>query len=872
MEWPFGKLALENRLKNLKTALVSSGGARRWVLTPAEQAVQGFGAELFDLLFNGEVRNCYDVSRERANHQGKGIRIKLRIQSPVMANLPWEYLYDSRMRQYLCLSQQTPLVHYLELPHAVRHLSVTPPLRILAMIAAPSDLQELDVTVERQRLEQAIAPLQAANLVELHWLENATRRALQRALRRDHWHLFHFIGHGDFDQQREEGLVAFCNDQGRAQLMSAGDLGHLLADHDTLRLAVLNACASAQGSHNDRFASTAATLVRSGIPAVIAMQHSISDRAAIEFSQTFYESLADGLPVDGAVTEARKAILLSVAHSLEWGTPVLYSRASDGRLFTVEAKDTRQGDGKGDSRDGVVSAKASNLPTASADARSAPFQGNIAQDSIKVIASDIIEFEAISQNSDQLASYTSIEEIGEAYIHLRAGRLEESELALLRTFGRISQNVYAALEQESNYNQRLSLSVVEEDLDRLIRELNSSRLKYAEIFFPVAIKWRGIIHAYQEILAIEIKLGREIENPYIIGVPLTNQQKIFVGRTDIGNRIGNLLLEQQRPPLLLYGQRRMGKTSLLNNLGRLLPSTIVPLVVDLQGPVSSAKDITGFLYNIAKSIATSGHTIREIVIQSLTRDALIIDPFTIFNEWLDEVERSLGEDTALLVLDEFEALDIAIQRGRYDAEDVFSMLRHIIQHRTKFKVLFAGSHTLAEYHRWASYLINVQTIHISYLQEDEARQLIERPVSDFTLRYAADASQRVIDLTRGHPFLVQLLCSELIALKNEQELSMRRLATLADVEAAVPEALAHGSMFFADIEHNQVNEAGRTILRNLAVHGEGGVSSRGQLAQVCPDALDETIRLLQQRELIESVEDGYSFQVELIRRWFAQPA
>ncbi|MEQ9624932.1 MAG: hypothetical protein RLO37_23715 [Coleofasciculus chthonoplastes F1-TOW-03] len=53
--------------------------------------------------------------------------------------------------------------------------------------------------------------------------------------------------------------------------------------------------------------------------------------------------------------------------------------------------------------------------------------------------------------------------------------------------------------------------------------------------------------------------------------------------------------------------------------------------------------------------------------------------------------------------------------------------------------------------------------------------------------------------------MVQLLCSEIVALKNEQEVSIRRLATVVDVEAAIPEALSSGSFFFADIERNQVD-------------------------------------------------------------------
>jgi pyruvate/2-oxoglutarate dehydrogenase complex dihydrolipoamide acyltransferase (E2) component len=84
------------------------------------------------------------------------------------------------------------------------------------------------------------------------------------------------------------------------------------------------------------FSGTAATLVRRGIPAVVAMQYQITDEAAIEFSRAFYEALADGWPVDAAVTDARVAV--SMDSMLEWGTPVLYMRSPDGRLFDISTE------------------------------------------------------------------------------------------------------------------------------------------------------------------------------------------------------------------------------------------------------------------------------------------------------------------------------------------------------------------------------------------------------------------------------------------------------------------------------------------------------------------------------------------------------
>jgi len=475
----------------------------------------------------------------------------------------------------------------------------------------------------------------------------------------------------------------------------------------------------------------------------------------------------------------------------------------------------------------------------------------------------------IEMDARRLERCETVEAISKVHKNWGASEQSDSISALLRSFGRTSQDVDAALRQESAYNQRLALRSVEERLDGLILELKRSQDPYTLRFRPIAKNWRGIIAGHIQELTETVKVRQEIDNPYVIGVPLTAQQELFVGRTDISAHIEQLLLDRRRPPLLLYGQRRMGKTSLLNNLGRLLPSTIVPLFVDLQGPASQAKDHSGFLYNISRGMVDTALRQRNITLPTLTRETLATDPFTCFDEWLDEVEKTLGENTALLALDEFETLDRAFSEGRFTETSVLGWLRHLIQHRPRFKVLLAGSRILDELQRWASHLINVQVVQISYLKESEARQLIEKPVQDFTLRYEPKASQRVLDLTRCHPALMQLLCAEIVALKNEQEPAVRRLAKIADVEAAVPNALNHGSFFFADIERNQVETDGLALLRFMAAQGKGTAVDREILAHQFPDNLDHILAALTKRELIESTHRGYRFQVELVRRWFA---
>ncbi len=145
------------------------------------------------------------------------------------------------------------------------------------------------------------------------------------------------MGHGSFDPSSDEGLIALTDATGAPHFLHATELGRLLADHSSLRLVLLNSCEGGKGSAQDVFSSTAAILVRRGIPAVVAMQYAISDQAAMEFARAFYEALADGLSVDAAVTEARKAVSLAVANTVEWGTPLLYMRAPEGIIFQLPA-------------------------------------------------------------------------------------------------------------------------------------------------------------------------------------------------------------------------------------------------------------------------------------------------------------------------------------------------------------------------------------------------------------------------------------------------------------------------------------------------------------------------------------------------------
>ena len=269
-----------------------------------------FASALFNALIIGEVRSRYDVSQERARQQGKGMRIRLRIQSPELAALPREFLYDPRRGSLSALSRNTPLVRYLELSQPVSPLAVTPPLRILGMVASPTHLQKLDVPVEKQRIEQAISALQQEQIVELHWLAGASWRDLQP--RHPRWPVAHFSLYRSWWLRRQPRRRVDRVHQSPRPCR----VFHGYRPGPSARRSPTPAPGSAQCLREPGVATMSSQARRpllcgAALPVWLTMQYAISDYVAIEFAQTFYESLADNLPVDTAVAKRAKPSPLS---------------------------------------------------------------------------------------------------------------------------------------------------------------------------------------------------------------------------------------------------------------------------------------------------------------------------------------------------------------------------------------------------------------------------------------------------------------------------------------------------------------------------------------------------------------------------------
>ena len=339
---PLQDAEFQHELEDLRNMLLGIATVRR-ATRPQETIARAVGQALFTALFHDGILRLYEESlRKAASLPDIGLLLRFEIEEPRLAALPWELLYDPRgSGRYISCYSITPIVRALPPPYQdVPPPITTQPLRMLCMVANPGDQVKLNIEREKQHLHAALRSLIDDGSIEVHWVDGQNWRDLQDKLRGKAWHIFHFIGHGGFEEQTEggTGLLSFEDGSGHTQSLTAAQVAQLLGGTTSLRLVVLNACEGARGNSQDIFSSTATTLLSQchHLAAVLAMQYEITDDAALEFTRTFYTALAAKASVETAVTEARVAIGIEVRKTLEWGTPVLYTRSPRSVLFTFE--------------------------------------------------------------------------------------------------------------------------------------------------------------------------------------------------------------------------------------------------------------------------------------------------------------------------------------------------------------------------------------------------------------------------------------------------------------------------------------------------------------------------------------------------------
>ncbi|MBP8000926.1 MAG: SUMF1/EgtB/PvdO family nonheme iron enzyme [Chloroflexi bacterium] len=272
------------------------------------------------------------------------IRLRLDATAPELHILPWELLHDGSA--FLAAGINTPFSRYLAGPWRPQPAISETPIRVLAVIANPDNLDKYQLHPVDGEKEWALLTAAATDprfeLVRL--AAPITLATLEKELRHG-YHILHFVGHGQFARSGKSSFLYLADEQNRAKAVRGEEvvamLTRLLGGVDavasaSLRLIYLSSCQTATTSPADVFRGLAPQLINTGITTVVAMQDLIPVLTAQAFTRTFYERLAVHGLVDAAANEARAHILTADLPGA--AIPVLFSRLTNNQLLSGEYK------------------------------------------------------------------------------------------------------------------------------------------------------------------------------------------------------------------------------------------------------------------------------------------------------------------------------------------------------------------------------------------------------------------------------------------------------------------------------------------------------------------------------------------------------
>jgi hypothetical protein len=297
----------------------ASGAAR------GRNELASLGQRLFSCLFEGADRALFVRAADAARREQRPFRlfVKLAHGSP-LERIPWEILHDGH--RFIAKEARCAVVRYFYDRQEVPSFQVAAPLRVLVTSAcppphAPRKLEaEIQAILEAYRgAERLVCPVVQRN-VSLDQLEDLWRGA---ELRRKPFHVWHHCGHGHHTQGGgEPRFLLSLERRGMAEYVNVDQLSEVVGACPELRLAVLNVC------HGGSPDGLVPELARLNVPVVIGYGSAVANDLAYKFAAALHQALLH-IPVELAVSLARRALARHSVMELEWSLPLLFSRRSD---------------------------------------------------------------------------------------------------------------------------------------------------------------------------------------------------------------------------------------------------------------------------------------------------------------------------------------------------------------------------------------------------------------------------------------------------------------------------------------------------------------------------------------------------------------
>jgi tetratricopeptide (TPR) repeat protein len=359
------------------------------------------------------------------------------------------------------------------------------------------------------------------------------------------------------------------------------------------------------------------------------------------------------------------------------------------------------------------------------------------------------------------------------------------------------------------------------------------------------------------------------ENPYVIGNAVGGSEA-FVGRIDILQAVESTLAHPHNNAITLFGQRRIGKTSILTELKAKLPKEQYQAIYfDLMGRVR--QPLETIVGDLTETIC------RELKLEKPQWENSV----DAFCGWMGGLlnDTAFGQKSLVLLFDEFDALqDNQAEKMR---DQFFSYLRDLLSLNTKrLNLVFAIGRNIDDFNAALALLKNHNTRRVSlFLPLKEAEDLILLSEKNNSLRWSKPAIKKVIAYTNGHPLLTQLLCNSIWQQLWSQKLTQIPKVTLQIVDQSSEQVFTQGqgksalawlweglpaacrvdAAAFAELGQQKISH--QALITHLHESGIGMIMTE----------LETAPRTLKEWDIIEGdAENGYRFRVEFFRQWIVR--
>ena len=360
-----------------------------------------------------------------------------------------------------------------------------------------------------------------------------------------------------------------------------------------------------------------------------------------------------------------------------------------------------------------------------------------------------------------------------------------------------------------------------------------------------------------------------LSNPYTLH-PVTGDA--FVGRShELSELVDNLRSVGPGKAVLLWGPRRIGKTSLLLQFQKTVmnQNDYVLGFVDMQR--LSGLSTTHFLREIIRSIIDSMETSSKPPSMGRMRR----DPLGYFRGFVEQQLTHLQKNL-VLIIDEFQLLS-ELTEDDLSLSDITRYFRSLIQHLGGLIIIFSGGGVLDHLLKQpeTSFMLEVaRHQRVSFLRLDEARKLIVEPVRQ--VEFGDAVVERLLRLTAGHPYYLQLLCGELVTRVSRAE---KAYVEMVDLDAALTEWLPdQGEQFFNHLWGNATGLSSqqvavqKLVLTTVAVLEESdAVSSQAVVERLAgvlsPTAVLQAITYLAKMDTLIVSGSLLNIRIPFCQRW-----